>query len=106
MNREDEIQAALEADALWEKLPRQRLCEIVTRGPIKTRLTRGDVENTLQHLLRPAIRELRGGQRAVAPSIVLLQAAQRQLRQNAPPALVLDHVLLQLAKVRRQKVAS
>lgn len=103
MNRQEHIQAIQEAEALWQKLPGRRPAEMIRALEGRGRAARGDIEQRVTALMIPAMRELRAGRPEAADSVQRLQAALTQLRQNVQPALVYDHLLLQLAKQRKQE---
>ena len=94
------------AEALWKELPNMTPGQILAKQPrSRTAVTRADIETELQVLLSPALRELRsrhgdpGGLRQAVAKVELIQKAQQQLRQNVPPALVYDHLLLRLSRI-------
>jgi DNA polymerase-3 subunit delta' len=98
----EDVQAASQADALWEKLPQLRPGEILAlqpRGGRAGAANRADIESDIVRLLAPALRELRAARPGAARRVELIQRAQQQLRQNVPPSLVFDTLLLQLAGV-------
>lgn len=103
MNRKEQIESFMEADQLWQELPARGaagVAQIFEERPRGAKLTRGDIETKVHSLLLPAARALRTGDYHSARAIRLLQDALKHLRQNAPPALVYDNLLIQLAKVR------
>ena len=78
--------------------PSQILAKQESRGR-GTSVTRGDIEEQINRLLSPALREFRSsGGRSSEKKLTLIQKAQQQLRNNVPPALVYDHLLLKLSK--------
>src|SRR5262249_52789367 len=87
----EEIQAAADAEALWTKLPDMTPGQILAKQESRSRgttVTRVDIEERIQRLLPPALREFRsGGGRVSERRLALIQKAQLQLRQNVPPAL-------------------
>jgi hypothetical protein len=104
MSREERIQAIEEAERLWQALPAQNAAQILVRGDAPSRgarATRGEIEERLEFLLWPALRELRGGRAEARRPVRLLQEALTQLRQNVQPQLVYDNLLLQLAGRRK-----
>jgi DNA polymerase-3 subunit delta' len=102
LNRAEQIQNASEAETLWKDLPGMVPGKILARPESRSRTTasqRVDVEEQLQQLLSPALRALRSGQPFAARKLELIQEAQKQLRQNVPPSLVYDHLLLKLSRL-------
>jgi DNA polymerase III gamma/tau subunit len=92
-----------EIEALWAGIPRMTPLQILAKQPRgRSSVTRGDVEADLKKLMDPALRELRGqaGRSVSVAKVILLQKAQQQLRNNVPPSLVYEHLLLKLSKQR------
>lgn len=103
LNRKEEIESLREAESLWNELAHQGSAAIVQRFESRARgmkVTRGDIENRVHHLLLPAAQALRHGDSRAPAALQALHAALQQLRQNAPPALVYDNLLIQLARSR------
>jgi hypothetical protein len=99
----DQIEAVREAERLWEKLPAMSPAEVLAESEPRSRKAasgRAEVEEQLAHLLMPALRDLRAGTAGSDKKVQLIQKAQQQLRQNVPPALVYDHLLLRLSRTR------
>jgi hypothetical protein len=104
MNREEQIQSVLEAEALWQALPGQKPSHIMNRGEGRSKATRpgrAEIEDRLHCLLLPAARALRSGDPKAVASIQMIQGALQKLRQNVQPSLVFEHLLLQLAQQRK-----
>jgi DNA polymerase III subunit delta' len=104
MNRQEQIEEALAAEALWQALPQQRPSQLLTRSEGRSRAARpgrGDIEEKVRCLLVPAARGLRAGDPKAARSVGLIQSALQQLRQNVQPALVYEYLLIQLAQQRK-----
>jgi DNA polymerase-3 subunit delta' len=93
-----------ETEALWQKLPNLTPAQILGRPEArsKTASSRNEIEAQLQRLLSPALRELRSGDVAAVQKVEWIQSAQQQLRQNVPPSLVYDHLLLKLSTSSKQ----
>jgi DNA polymerase III delta' subunit len=103
MSREEQIQAVLEAEALWGAIPGQTPGRILSKNDGRgkgSRPTRNDIEERLNCLLLPASRAMRSGDAKATQSIRLIQEALRKIRQNVQPSLVFEHLLLQLAQQR------
>ncbi len=103
ISRDEELQAAAEAEDLWENVPRMTPAKILgkTEGRGKaSRPGRCEIDQKLRYLLTPAIRAFRGGDAASRHIIQQIEAALAQLRQNVQPALVYENLLLQLSKER------
>ncbi len=106
LSREEQIEAVREAENLWQTLGQLTPSKLLhaAGGRSKTfRPTRNDIEEQIQSLLVPAARALRGGDRRAQDPIKRIHAALAQLRQNVQPALVYDHLLLQLAKGAKER---
>ncbi len=103
LNREEQIESVSEAERAWEQLGRMRPSEI-TRLETRARPSRTEAEEKIQHLLIPALRELRAGAAQGPAAINVLQRALRQLRANVSPRLVLDHMLLELSRQRQRQL--
>jgi DNA polymerase III gamma/tau subunit len=86
--------------ALWKQLPTLTPLQIL--GKSQPRATRPDIEADLRTLLAPALRELREQpeRSSSAVKVELIQKAQQQLRNNVPPSLVYENLLLKLSKTR------
>jgi DNA polymerase III subunit delta' len=89
-----------DVEALWAKLPDLTPGQILGRpeGRSKSASNRNDIEAQIQRLLSPALRELRSGDLDAVRKVEWIQQAQQQLRQNVPPTLVYDHLLLKLSQ--------
>jgi DNA polymerase-3 subunit delta' len=104
MNRAETIEALQEAEELWTTVAAKRPAEILAKGESRlkaNRMSRAEVEERLQQLLIPALRDLRSGKVGATCSVRLLQQALTQLRQNVQPQSVYDHLMLQLARQRK-----
>jgi len=99
MSREEELQAAREAEETWETAADLTPAHIL-RGGKGSRPGRVDIEQKLRHLLTPAMRALRTGETSAGAPVRLIESALAQLRQNVQPALVYENLLLQLSKTR------
>ena len=64
---------------------------------LDSKATRNDVEDELSRLLGTAAGELRSRRPQAIQKVELIQQAQLQLKQNVPPALVYDHLLLKIS---------
>jgi DNA polymerase-3 subunit delta' len=103
--REEEIQAAQDAEELWENRARLLPSDILRRAEGRgkaARPGRAEIEQKLRHLLSPAIRAMRAGDEDAAGAVRRVERAIRQLRQNVQPALVYENCLLQLAQEGRR----
>jgi DNA polymerase-3 subunit delta' len=91
-----------DAETLWEQLPKLTVPQILSKTESRTRTTaavaRQDIEARLHALLVPAAKAVRRGQADAAQKVQWIQKAQLQLKNNVPPQLVYDHLLLQLAR--------
>jgi DNA polymerase-3 subunit delta' len=99
----DAIQAIAEADALWKSLPAMTPGQILSKQEPRrgSSVTRAEIELQLNRLLAPALREFHAaGTGPSAKKLTLIQKAQQQLRNNVPPALVYDHLLIKLSTAR------
>lgn len=104
MNRKEQIESLIEAEDLWRELPQQGPLGVIQKfeGRARgSRVARADVEAKVHSLMLPAARALRSGDLQAARAIGLLQVALQHLRQNAPPALVYDDLLIQLSRPRK-----
>ncbi len=88
-------------NALWATLPKLRPSQILGKSDPRARVSRHEVEAQLEALMVPARVDLYAGREDAAQKIELIQQAQQQLRQNVPPSLVYDHLLLKLAAASR-----
>lgn len=98
----DERQSVKDAEVLWEQLPKLTASQILSKTESRTRTpaaaARQEVEARLSALLVPAAKAVRRGQANAAQKVEWIQKAQLQLKNNVPPQLVYDHLLLQLAR--------
>ena len=102
-SREEQIQAVLEAEALWGALQSETSVRGINKSEGRskaTRPTKAEIEARLNMLLLPAARSMRAGNTRAMGSIHLIQEALRKIRQNVQPSLVFEHLLLQLAQQR------
>lgn len=83
--------------ALWATLPKLRPSQILGKSDPRARVSRPEVEAQLQALMGPATEDLYAGRPEASQKIEWIQQAQQQLRQNVPPSLVYDHLLIKLA---------
>ena len=99
--RTEKYETNPEIESLWSQLPKMTPAQILSRPESRAKTTaaanRVDMEAQLKALLSPALRDLRSGRPNAAQKVDLIQKAQQQLRQNVPPSLVYDHLLIQLA---------
>jgi DNA polymerase-3 subunit delta' len=103
LNRQEQIRSALEAEELWEKLPVLSAGQVLAKHEPRARggaAARPEIEAQVQALLAPALRDLRSRRPNAEARLRWIQRAQQQLRQNVPPALVYDHLLLKLSAVK------
>ena len=101
LNREEQTQAAREADQMWESLPSRTPSAVLPGARLQGRSGRAEIEKRLFHLAPVALRDLYAGRAGAAESLELIQKALSRLRRSVQPGLVYDHLLLQLARRRK-----
>ena len=93
-----------EAEALWKKIPSLTPDQVLGRQDrSRSAPARGEMDAQLKALLGPAMRDLRSnpGQKRAIQKVEFIQQAQIQLKQNVPPGLIYEHLLLRLARASR-----
>jgi DNA polymerase III delta' subunit len=103
LSRGEQIEAVRVAEQLWQSLEKESPSRIMHESggrPKPQKPNRTEIESQIQSLLVPASRALRGGDTGAIAPVRLIQSALTQLRQNVQPGLVLDNLLLQLARKR------
>jgi DNA polymerase-3 subunit delta' len=99
MSRQEQIQATVEAETLWQDLAARGPAGAVARWEGRgQKVTRPEMEERVKRLRVPAQRALHDDEPGAAEAIRAIQAALQQLRQNVQPALVYDYLLLQLTR--------
>ncbi len=103
----EEVEAHQEAEKLWDLLkttPSTRLVQAAEGRSRTVKTGRPEIEDKIQRLLVPATRALRTGDTRAQKPVQLMQRALQRLRHNVQPALVYDHLLLELSTARKSTV--